>query len=167
MSLVMPNRQDDNKSIVITGGPKYIPTPLCLIWRAKTDASSKKIRIYVWEFLLSIEEPSVYYSNEKQPMFACFCLATGLNKFFHKSAQMGISCINCVLEEFWKTNSQNSQPNQFLRYLKYLLQIKLIAKYSIWVFYILISVAMETVNRKIWCSSCFQKINIQLECYIF
>ena len=26
-------------------------------------------------------------------MRACFCLAAGLNKFFHKSAQMGISYI--------------------------------------------------------------------------
>ena len=42
----------------------------------------------------------MYYSNEKQPMCACFCLATELNKFFNKSAKMGISCIKCVLEEF-------------------------------------------------------------------
>ena len=30
-------------------------------------------------------------------MCACFCLETRLNKFFHTSAQMGISCIKCVL----------------------------------------------------------------------
>ena len=43
-------------------------------------------------------------------MRACFCLETGLNKFFHKSAQMGILCIKYVLEEVWKANSQNAQP---------------------------------------------------------
>ena len=32
-------------------------------------------------------------------MCACFCLETGLNKFLYTSAQMGISCIKCVLEE--------------------------------------------------------------------
>ena len=26
---------------------------------------------------------------------------------------------------------------------------------------------METVNPKIWCSSCYQKANIELECFIF
>ena len=57
-------------------------------------------------------------------MCACFCLETGLYKFFHTSAQMGISCIKCVLEEVGKANSQNSQPTQFLRYLKYLFPIK-------------------------------------------
>ena len=55
------------------------------------------IRMKVRYFLLSLEEHSVYYSNEKQPMYACFCMATGLNKFFHTGAQMGISCIKCVV----------------------------------------------------------------------
>ena len=32
-------------------------------------------------------------------MCACFCFATGLNKFFHTSAQMGISCIKRVMEK--------------------------------------------------------------------
>ena len=64
-------------------------------------------------------------------MCAGFCLETGHNKFFHTSAQMDISCIKCVLEEFLKTNSQNSQRTQFLRYFKYLSQIKLITKYCI------------------------------------
>ena len=82
-------------------------------------------------------------------MYACFCLETGLNQFFHTSAQMRISCIKCVLEEFLNTNSQNSQPTQFLRYFKYLSPIKLITKYWNEVFCIQFSVAMETVNPKI------------------
>ena len=52
-------------------------------------------------------------------MGACFRLETGLNKFFHTSAQMGTSCIKCVLEEFWKKIYQNSLSTQFLRYFKY------------------------------------------------
>ena len=56
-------------------------------------------------------------------MCACFSLKTGLNKFFHTSAEMGILCITCVLEEVLKANSQNPQPTQFLRYFKYLLHI--------------------------------------------
>ena len=80
----------------------------------------------------------------------------GLNKFFHTSAQMDISCIKCVFGENWKANSQNSQPTQFLIYFKNLLPIKLITKYCIWVICIQFSVAMETVNPKIWCSSRFQ-----------
>ena len=59
-------------------------------------------------------------------MCACFYLETGPNKFFPTSAQMGISCIKCVLGEVRKANSQNSQPNQFSRKLKYILPIKLI-----------------------------------------
>ena len=44
-------------------------------------------------------------------MCDCFCfLVTGLNKFFRTSAEMGISCIKCVLEEVFKANSQNSKP---------------------------------------------------------
>ena len=31
-----------------------------------------------------------------------FCLKTGLNKFFHTNAQMGISSIKCVLEELFE-----------------------------------------------------------------
>ena len=100
-------------------------------------------------------------------MCACFCLETGLNKFFHTSAQMGISCIKCVLEEFWKTNSRNTQLTLFVTYFKYLSLIKLITKYCIWIFCIQFSVAMETVNPIIWCSSRLQKVNIQLEYFVF
>ena len=32
----------------------------------------------VLDFLLSVEEYSVYYSNEKQPMSACFACELGL-----------------------------------------------------------------------------------------
>ena len=78
-----------------------------------------------------------------------------------------VSHVKCVLEEFWKNNSQNSQSTQYLRYFKYLSPIKLITKYYIWVFCIQFSGAMETVNHKFWRSSCFQKVNIQLECFIF
>ena len=35
-------------------------------------------------------------------MCACFCLETGLNKFYHTSAQMGISCIKYVWKKFEK-----------------------------------------------------------------
>ena len=35
-------------------------------------------------------------------MCAYFGFEIGLDKFFHKSAQMGISCIKCVSEEFFK-----------------------------------------------------------------
>ena len=35
-------------------------------------------------------------------MCACFCLETGLNKFFDTSAHMGISCIKCDLEKVEK-----------------------------------------------------------------
>ena len=41
-------------------------------------------------------------------MCACFCLETGINKFFHTSAQMGISCMKCVLKfekQILKTHS--------------------------------------------------------------
>ena len=75
-------------------------------------------------FSFKLEVHSDYNSNAKQPMCASFCLETRLNKFFHTSAQMGISCIKCVLEEFCKTNSLNSQRTQFLRYFKYLSPIK-------------------------------------------
>ena len=70
------------------------------------------------------------------------------------------------LEEVGKANAQNSQQTQFLRYFKYILPIKLNTKYCIWAFCIKFSVAMESVNPKIWCSSCFQKVIIQLE-YLF
>ena len=86
---------------------------------------------YVFKFEIFLlfrgEEHSVYYSNKKRHMCASFCLGTGLNKFFQKSAQMGISCFKCILEEFRKAIEQNSQRNQFLRYLKYISPIKLIA----------------------------------------
>ena len=78
-----------------------------------------------------------------------FCLTTGLNKFYHTSIQMGISCIKCVLEELWKDNSQNSQLTQALRYFKYISLIELITKYCIHVFCIQFTVALETVNPKI------------------
>ena len=56
----------------------------------------------MWDFLLNLEEHSVYYSNKHQPLCASFFLETGINKFFHTSAQMGISCIKYVYEEFGK-----------------------------------------------------------------
>ena len=99
--------------------------------------------------------------------FLIFALLLTFNMFFHTSAQIGISCIKCVLDEFWKTNFQNWQLTQlFIRYFKYQSLIKLITKYCIWVFCIQFSVAMNTVNPKIWCASCFQKV-FQLECFIF
>ena len=47
-------------------------------------------------------------------MCACFCLETGLNKFFYTSAQMGISCIKCVLEVVLKASSQTHSRLNFL-----------------------------------------------------
>ena len=72
-----------------------------------------KKRIKVFKFLSSLEEHSVYYSNEKQLLCTYFCLTTGLYKFYHTSAQMGVPCIKYVLEELWKTNSQNSADTIF------------------------------------------------------
>ena len=46
------------------------------------------------------------------------CLTTGLNKFYHTNAQIGIPCIKYVQEELSKTNTQNSQPTQVLKYFK-------------------------------------------------
>ena len=50
---------------------------------------------------LSLEEHSVYYSNKKQLLCVCVCLTTGPNKFYQASAQLGIPCIKCVLEELF------------------------------------------------------------------
>ena len=50
-------------------------------------------------------------------MCACFCLEIGLNKFFHASAQMGISCIKCVLEEVWKQILKTHNSLNFLNIL--------------------------------------------------
>ena len=92
MSLVSPNRQDGNlkhscNTAVLNTSPSHFNGFLEL---------SMKICIQV-----SLEVHLVYYSNEKQPVCVCFWLETGLNKFFQKiSAQIGISCIKCVLEEF-------------------------------------------------------------------
>ena len=85
-----------------------------MILRAKMDVCFKKMRISVCNFLLSLEEHLVYYSNEKQFLCACFCLTIWVNKFYHSSAQMGIPCIKCVLEKLLKTNSQNSKSTQVL-----------------------------------------------------
>ena len=82
---------------------------------------------------------------------------TGLYKFYQTSAQMDTPCIKCFLEEFWKTNSQNSQTTEILRYFKYILTIKLMIKYCICILLIQFSATMETVNTKIWCSSSFKK----------
>ena len=76
------------------------------------------------------------------------------------------SSIQVLLGEVWKTNPQTSQPTRFLRHFKYLSAIKLITKYCIWVFCMQFSVAMETVNPKIWFLSRFQRVNIQQECFI-
>ena len=86
---------------------------------------------------------------EKQLPRAYFCFTAGLNTFYHTSAQMGIPCIKCVLEELRKRNSQNSQPTQVLKYFTYVSPIKLTIKYCINVFCIQFSVALETVNPKI------------------
>ena len=85
----------------------------CLLWVCHFPIG---ILGQVWYLIVSIPD---------------LCTLTYFNKFFHTSSQMGISSIRCVLEESWKANSQNSQPNQFLRYFKYLSPIKLITKYSI------------------------------------
>ena len=61
-----------------------------MILRANPGLSVMKMCIEVCNFLLSLEEHSVYYSNEKQQLCAYFCLTTGLNKFYHTSDQMGI-----------------------------------------------------------------------------
>ena len=58
-----------------------------------------KKRTLVCNFLLSLEQYSVYYSNEQQLLCAYFCLTTGLNNFYHTCAQIGSSCIKCVTEE--------------------------------------------------------------------
>ena len=65
-----------------------------------------KNRIKVFIFLLSLEEHSAYYSNEKQLLCACFCLATGLYKSYHTSAQMGIPCIKMCEKQILKTHSR-------------------------------------------------------------
>ena len=70
-----------------------------------------KMRIKVLKFILSLEEHSVYYSNDKTASVRL----PGLYMFYHTNTQMGIPCIKCVLEELWKTNSQNSQPTQVLK----------------------------------------------------
>ena len=74
----------------------------CLLWVCHFPIG---ILGQVWYLIVSIPD---------------LCNLITFNKFFHTSAQMGISCIKCVLEEVWKANSQNSQPTQFLRYFKYL-----------------------------------------------
>ena len=167
MSLDLPNRQDGNlKHSPNTSVLDTSPPPL-------TDFKSYNGCIFSENTYLSVrlsfnlEDYSIFYSNEKQPVCACFTRKPGLINSFIKVPTFGITCIKCALEELWNTNSQNSQPTQFLRYFKYLSPIKLIIKYCIWVFCMQLSVAMETVNPKNWCSSCFQKVNIQLECFIF
>ena len=74
-----------------------------------------KIRIKVFKFLLSLEEQSFYYSNEKQLLCACFCLTIGLYKFYNMSAQMGtpginVSWKNCE-EQILKTHSRHKFLN--------------------------------------------------------
>ena len=71
---------------------------LLLILGAKTGVFLMKMRINVFKFLLSLEGHSVYYSNEKQLLYVCFCLTAGLYKFYHRSDQTGIPCIKCVLK---------------------------------------------------------------------
>ena len=66
------------------------------------------------QFFLSLEEHSVYYSNENSFCAPAFSWQLGF-MFCHTSAQMGIPRIKCVLEELWKTNSQNLQPTQVLK----------------------------------------------------
>ena len=43
----------------------------------------------------------MYYLNEKQSMCVCVCLETGLTKFFHTSAQMGMHkmCLGRILKK--------------------------------------------------------------------
>ena len=67
-----------------------------------------KMHMKVFKFILSLEEHSVHCSNEKQLPVACFCLTTGLFKFYHTSAQMGIPCIKWVLDKFSKLTVDTS-----------------------------------------------------------
>ena len=94
-------------------------------------------------------------------------LAETLNKCYHTSFKNGYSMSKMCPGKMVKKKSQNSQPTQIVRYFKYISPIKLIAKYCIHVFCIQFSVALETVNPKISCSSGFQKVNIQLKCFFF
>ena len=70
---------------------------LCVLIHIRTKGEVGTIKMF--KPILCLEEHSVYYSNEKQILCACFCLTTGLNKFYHTSAQMDIPSIKCVLEE--------------------------------------------------------------------
>ena len=70
-----------------------------MILRAKMGVSVMKCALKLCNFLLCLEEDSVYYSTVKQLLRAYFCLPTGLNKFYHTSAQMGIPCMKCVIKE--------------------------------------------------------------------
>ena len=72
-----------------------------------------KMRIKVLNAFLSLEEHSVFYSNEKQLMCTYFCLTTWFYKFYHTSAQMGISwCKMCpgriVKNKFSKLTADTS-----------------------------------------------------------
>ena len=62
----------------------------------KMGVSFMKTPTKVCNFLLSLEEHSVYYSDENQLLSDCFCLAT---QFYHTNTQMSISLINYFLEE--------------------------------------------------------------------
>ena len=70
--------------------------------------------IQVFKFLFSLEEHTVYYSDEKNASVRLLCLTPGLYKFYHTSAQMGIPCIKCVLEELWKTILKTHKRHKFL-----------------------------------------------------
>ena len=89
------------KSITITQQPEIHAYPSFNDFKSYTGCIFYEMRIYVCNFLLSLEEHLVYYSNEKikQLLCACFCLTTGLNKFYHTIAKMGIPCIKVVLKE--------------------------------------------------------------------
>ena len=116
MSLVLPNIQNSNlKQKHDTEARNIRPSPLNDFKSLNGCIFYENAYFSVFNFLFSLEEHSISYSNEKQLQCAYFCLTTGLNKFYHRSAQMIIPCIKSVDPgRIVKTNSQNSQPTQVL-----------------------------------------------------
>ena len=51
-------------------------------------------------------------------MCAYFCLETGLNKLFHTCAQMGISCMKCVLKKIVGSNNFSAQFIKIISHYK-------------------------------------------------
>ena len=101
-----------------------------------------KTRIKERNFLLSLDEHSVYYSNEKQLLCACFFFSwqLGLISSTIKVLKWVLHRLKYVMEDLRKMNSQNSQTTKVLRHSKNITPIKLITKYCIHVFCIRYSV---------------------------